>query len=33
MKAFDEWDDFKKALDRALPKYKDMPLFNGLEED
>jgi len=33
MKAFDEWDDFKKALDRSLPKYKDMPLFDGLEED
>lgn len=33
MRAFDNWDDFKKALDRSLPKHKDMPLFDHLKED
>jgi len=32
MKAFDDWDEFKKALDRSLPKYKEMPLFDHLED-
>jgi hypothetical protein len=33
MKAFDDWSYFKKALDKALPKYKEMPLFTHLEEE
>ena len=31
MKACDDWDTFKKLLDRALPKYKAMPLFDDME--
>ncbi len=32
MKACDDWDTFQALLDRALPKYKEMPLFDHLEE-
>ena len=28
MRSSDDWDDFYKRLDRALPKYKPMPLFD-----
>ena len=31
MKAADEWDEFHKMLERALPKFKDMPLFEDEE--
>lgn len=31
MKASDNWDGFVRILDRALPRYGDMPLFDGLE--
>ncbi|HVB98515.1 MAG TPA: P63C domain-containing protein [Candidatus Dormibacteraeota bacterium] len=31
MKASDTWDQFKPMVDRALPKYKHLPLFDGLE--
>lgn len=27
MKAADEWTQFMKMLDRALPRYRPMPLF------
>jgi hypothetical protein len=36
MKAFDDWDTYYLALDRALPKqiqWDDSPLFDDLEED
>ena len=32
MKANDDWRAFKAMLDRALPRYKEMPLFEGLED-
>lgn len=32
MKVSDSWDAFKAMLDKALPKYKEMPLFKGLED-
>lgn len=28
MKASDDWDDIHRLLERALPKFKDMPLFS-----
>jgi P63C domain len=31
MKASDTWKQFKPMVDRALPKYKRLPLFDGLE--
>jgi hypothetical protein len=31
MKASDSWKQFKPMMDRALPKYKRLPLFDGLE--
>jgi hypothetical protein len=31
MKASDTWDQFKPMVERALPKYKRLPLFDGLE--
>ncbi|HWF37344.1 MAG TPA: P63C domain-containing protein [Candidatus Acidoferrales bacterium] len=31
MKASDSWEQFKPMVDRALPKYKRLPLFDGLE--
>lgn len=31
MKASDTWGQFKPMIDRALPKYKRLPLFDGLE--
>lgn len=31
MRASDDWDGFYRLLDRALPKYADMPLFDGLQ--
>ena len=31
MKASDTWKQFKLMVDRALPKYKRLPLFDGLE--
>ena len=31
MKASDSWRVFKPLLDRALPRYKRLPLFDGLE--
>jgi hypothetical protein len=33
MKASDLWDQFKVMLDRALPVYKPLPLFDGLESE
>jgi hypothetical protein len=33
MKASDQWEEFHKMLERALPKYKDMPLFNDEAKD
>jgi hypothetical protein len=32
MKAADDWPGFIKMIDRALPKYKPMPLFDGVSE-
>lgn len=31
MKASDAWGQFKPMLDRALPKHKHLPLFDGIE--
>jgi hypothetical protein len=31
MRASDNWDGFTRILDRALPKYAEMPLLDGLE--
>jgi hypothetical protein len=31
MRASDDWEGFERILDRALPKYADMPLFDSLE--
>lgn len=31
MKASDTWEQFKPMVDRALPKYKRLPLFDGPE--
>jgi hypothetical protein len=28
MKASTKWDDFKRMLNRALPKWVDLPLFD-----
>ena len=28
MKASDDWDQFVRILNRALPKYAEMPLFD-----
>jgi hypothetical protein len=33
MKACDRWDQFKAMVDRALPKYRRLPLFDGPEPD
>ena len=33
MRAAETWDQFKKMADRALPKYKHLPLFDGLEPE
>jgi hypothetical protein len=33
MKASENWDQFKKMVNRALPKYKRLPLFDGLEPE
>lgn len=32
MKSSDDWADFYRRLERALPKYKDMPLFDRFEK-
>ena len=32
MRASDDWDQFMRSLNRALPKYKDLPLFDLLDE-
>jgi hypothetical protein len=32
MKASDDYDSFEKLLNRALPKYREMPLFDKIEE-
>jgi hypothetical protein len=32
MKASDTWNGFKALMDKALPKYQDMPLFEGIED-
>lgn len=32
MRASDDWDGFMRILDRALPKYAEMPLFDGVED-
>jgi len=32
MKASDSWDQFKTLLDKAIPKYQEMPLFVGVED-
>ncbi len=29
MKSSDDWDDFEKRLNKALPKFKALPLFDG----
>lgn len=31
MKACDKWEQLKPMVDRALPRYKHLPLFDGLE--
>jgi hypothetical protein len=31
MKASDSWRQFKLMADKALPRYKHLPLFDGLE--
>ena len=31
MKASDEWSQFMRSINRALPKYKDLPLFDALD--
>jgi hypothetical protein len=31
MKMFDAWDEFRERLDRALPKYQEMPLLDWAE--
>jgi hypothetical protein len=31
MKASDTWAQFKPMVDRALPKYKSLPLFDGID--
>ena len=33
MRAFDDWDEFKKRLDRALPKQTAAPLFDHLDTE
>ena len=33
MKSCGDWDDFKKRLDRALAKHKDMPLLEDQSEE
>ena len=33
MRASDNWDQFKKMLDRALPVYLMLPLFKGTEDE
>jgi hypothetical protein len=32
MRASDDWEHFMRSLNRALPKYRDLPLFDQLEE-
>ena len=31
MRASDDWDGFERLVNRALPKYANMPLFENLE--
>ena len=31
MRACDSWEQFKKMIDRSLPKYRAMPLLEGIE--
>ena len=31
MKASAKWDDFKRMINRALPKYDDLPLIDDAE--
>ena len=33
MKSSDDWEDYYRRIDRALPKYKPMPLFDKLEQE
>jgi len=33
MRASDDWLGFERMLNRALPKYADMPLFDGAESE
>jgi hypothetical protein len=33
MKAADSWQQFIEMIDRALPKYKAMPLFDAVEQN
>ncbi len=33
MKASNKWDDFKRMLNRALPKWVDLPLFDQLPKE
>lgn len=33
MTAADNWDQFKRMIDRALPRYTAMPLFEKMEEE
>ena len=30
MKSSDDWEDFEKRLNKALPKFKPMPLLDGV---
>ncbi|HEY2171759.1 MAG TPA: hypothetical protein VGJ30_19195, partial [Candidatus Angelobacter sp.] len=29
MKASDKWEQFMKMVDRSLPRYKELPLFDN----
>lgn len=33
MRACDDWAMFHKMLDRSLPKYKELPLYDGLDDE
>lgn len=33
MKISDNWESFKKLLDKYMPTYKDMPLFKGVKDE
>jgi hypothetical protein len=33
MRASETWEQFKKMVNRALPKYKSLPLLEGIEAE